>query len=355
MRLPLTDKSVGSDYIDKMVDAFLGHGFSYFDTAYVYEGSEEALRKSLVERYPRDRFQIATKLAVMNLTGAEQQREQFDTSVRRLGVDFVDFYLLHGLSGKFIEMAYEFDSWGFIKGLKAKGLAKHIGFSFHGTPEELEDIFQKQPEMEFVQLQINYLDWENPAVQSRRLYEVARKYNKPLTIMEPAKGGLLTSEDSEAGKLLRAANPDASVASWAFRFVRELEGLIVILSGMGTLEQIEDNVNTFKSFKPLSEDEHQTILKAVDAINATPRIPCTSCRYCVPNCPQKIMIPALIGLYNDYLTYRSTVGSSHRYDALREMGLGSAGACVKCRSCEGHCPQHIEISEVLSKTAAVYE
>ena len=279
---------------------------------------------------------------------AEEMQEQVDTSLKRLGVEYVDFYLLHGLSAPFIKKADELDAWGFLRNLKAKGVAKHIGFSFHGTPEELDELLQKHPYIEFVQLQINYLDWENPQVQSRRLYEIARHYGKPISIMEPNKGGWLAGETSEAGKLLKAADPEVSAASWAFRFVLGLDGLLTVLSGMGTLEEVEDNAKTFRNFKPLSEEEHQLIKKAVDIINSTPSIPCTECRYCVPNCPKKIVIPAYMRIYSNYLVYRNLDTLKHIYFMLANEG-GQAEHCVKCGACEKHCPQHLGISDVMAE------
>jgi predicted aldo/keto reductase-like oxidoreductase len=353
MRLPLRDGSFDEEAVNGMVDEFLSHGFSYFDTAYIYEGSEEALCRSLVKRYPRERFQIATKLAVMmGMSKPEQQQAQFDISLKRLGVDFVDFYLVHGLNGEFIKIADSLDTWGYMRGVKEKGLAKHIGFSFHGTPEELDDILTKHPEMEFAQLQINYLDWENPEVQSRRLYETVRKHNTPFTIMEPTKAGLLAGGESKAAAFFKEANPDVSAASWAFRFAGGLEGLITVLSGMGNLEQIRDNAGTFKNFRPLTERERALIGEAVGIINATPRIPCTACRYCLTHCPQKIQIPAFIKIYNDLLVYKDRSSSGYSY--MLNTGAKSAkpGDCAQCKECERHCPQHIEISDILAKLVA---
>ena len=224
MRLPRKDGSFDVEAVNAMVDEFMSHGFSYYDTSYIYEGSEVALCESLVKRYPRDSFQIATKMSVYGMTRPEQQQEMLNASLARLSVDYVDFYLIHAMSERAAAIADSLGSWDFMQEVKKKGLAKHIGFSFHGSPELLDDLLTKHPEMEMVQLQINYLDWENPEVQSRRLYEIARKHNKPVSIMEPAKGGLLAGGESEAMELLKKANPDVSPASWAFRFVGELDG-----------------------------------------------------------------------------------------------------------------------------------
>ncbi|MDR0446945.1 MAG: aldo/keto reductase [Oscillospiraceae bacterium] len=367
MRLPRTDGGGGGGFggfgappefdlpqIEKMVDYFLDHGFTYFDTAFVYAGSEEAMKKTLVERHPRDKFTIASKLNLMFANSADDLQTQFNTTKERLGVDYLDFYLLHGLGGQTIQKAEDLKAWDFVKGLKEQGLIRHLGLSFHGTPEELEGVFQKHPEAEFVQLQINYLDWESPQVQSRRIYEVARKYNVPVTVMEPVKGGQLASEESVFGAELKKAAPEVSVASWALRYVASLDGLITILSGMSTYEQVVDNVKTFEGIKKLTDSDRALLDRAIEAINSVPSVPCTRCNYCAPNCPQNINIPALIGLYNDYLVYRSKDGIARSYGFMTGQG-GKAKDCVSCKTCEEHCPQHIEIADTLAKLSPLVD
>ena len=354
MRLPLKDGKFDVETVNRLVDKFMSEGFTYFDTAYAYEGSEESLCESLVKRYPREAYQIATKIQVLGVASPEQQEERLNESLRRLGLDYVDFYLLHGLGGMILEKAEKFDSWSFMKQVKASGKAKHIGFSFHGTPEELEDILSKHPEVEFVQLQLNYIDWYSGEVRSRELYEIARKYNKPITIMEPAKGGLLAEVESDAAKLIQSANHDMSVASWAFRFVGGLEGLITVLSGMGTIEQIEDNARTFNNFKPLTTREKEVLAQAVRMMNETPTIPCTSCRYCTPNCPMDIPIPSVIKIYNKFLVHKAKESAGYEYTMMRDVFADPAG-CIKCRKCEEHCPQHIAITEILEAATGTFE
>ena len=348
MRLPRKDGKFDIASVNEMVDEFLSYGFSHFDTSYIYEGSEEALRESLVKRHPRDRFQIATKMTPFRVRKPEHHYEQLETSLERLGVDFVDYYFIHALTEASIKIANELDTWAFMREVREKGYAKHIGFSFHGTPEELDEVLTGHPEFEVVQLQINYLDWESDDVQSRRCYEIARKHGKPVIVMEPTKGGLLAGGESEIVKLFEAADPDASAASWAFRFVGELDGLVTALSGMESIDHIRDNAKTFADFKPLSEEEHQVIRKAVDIINAIPRVPCTSCRYCVPNCPKGINIPMYIDMYNSLLVHKHRSSTGYKYASMTSHGT-SPVECVKCRECEKHCPQHIEISDVLTK------
>ena len=348
MRLPQADGRFDIEAVNKMVDAFLSHGFTFFDTAYMYPGSEEALRDSLVKRYDRSQFEIATKLFISNLTDPKQQREQFEISLARLGIEYVDFYLLHDLTGRNMKKAYAYDTWGFLRQLRDQGLVKHIGFSFHGTADELDDVLQRQPEMEFVYLQINYLDWDDSKIQSRLCYEVARKHGKPIFVMEPTKGGLLAGNESESARLLKQANADASVASWAFRYVGGLEGVKLVLSGMGAISQIEDNARTFASFRPLSIEEQRMVDDAVAIIKSIKRIPCTKCGYCVPHCPQEIWIPQIIDDYNELLIHRVVEVLKFKYEVTT---LGAKGAkmenCTKCRLCEEHCPQSIVISDIL--------
>jgi predicted aldo/keto reductase-like oxidoreductase len=354
MRLPRAGFGFDIEQIKKMVDAYLAAGFTYFDTAYIYMGSEEAMNQALVSRHPRDKYTIASKLPMMMIKSAEEMQTYFETSLQRLGTDYIDFYLLHGLGEKTNEKAEELGAWDFVKKLKAEGKVRHYGFSFHDTPEALDTILTRHPDAEFVQLQINYLDWESEDVQSRRLYEVARKHNIPITIMEPLKGGLLASEDSAISEILKKANPNASVASWAVRFAATLEGVITMLSGMSTFEQLEDNLKTCKDLKPLSKDEMDLVLKAAETLRSVPRVPCTGCRYCVENCPQKINIPALMDLYSNYLVYKSTANSDMSF-MFATMNAGKPSDCITCRICEGHCPQKITIPDILEKMVPLYE
>ena len=229
-----------------------------------------------------------------------------------------------------------------------------MGFSFHAPPEDLDEILSKHPEAEFVQLQINYLDWDSPKVQSRSLYETARKHNVPIVVMEPVKGGMLTGDTSPIAELLRNANPNVSMASWALRFAAQLDGVFVTLSGMSSYDQLADNVATFADFKPLSSEEQTVLDKAVGIFNAVPRIACTSCRYCVNDCPSKIPIPTLLDIYNSYLVHNTTTNLDHGYRLWTRNG-GKAGDCVTCKVCEDICPQDLEIADTMTKISALFD
>ena len=350
MRMPrLPDGSPDTATIFRMVDTFLAHGFSYFDTAHIYDGSEEMLRLSLVERYPRERYQITTKLYLGECAEPEDMMRQFNVSRERLGLDTLDTYFLHGLGPASYQKVKEFSAFDFLRGLKEKGLVQHIGFSFHGSAEELEVLLNENPDIELVQLQLNYLDWEDRKVQSRLCYETARRHGVPISVMEPCKGGLLAGSDSEAARLLLAAAPDASPASWAFRFIAGLEGIHVILSGMSDLAQVEDNCRTFETFRPLSDEELALTRRAVELINALPGVPCTGCKYCTGACPQGLNIPFFMNLYNSLSRFNNLEISRHTYYMATRpaRGQAKASACVGCRSCEERCPQHIEITKYL--------
>lgn len=354
MRLPRNDTGFDYDLINKMVDRYLEAGFTYFDTAYVYQGSEEAMRETLVKRHPREKYQIADKLNMMNVNKPEEMQTIFETSLKRLGTDYIDFYLLHGLSQMTNKKCEEMGAWDFVKKLKSEGKIKHYGFSYHDSAENLDAILTAHQDAEFVQLQINYLDWDSEDVQSRGVYEVARKHNKPILIMEPLKGGLLAGSQSAISKVLKAADPEASLASWAFRFAASLDGVIAVLSGMNSMEQMEDNITTFKNLKPLSENDMKVIKEAVNVLKSIPRVPCTACNYCVEQCPENINIPALMNLYSNYLVYNSTANSEMPYK-FATMNRGTPSSCISCKACEEQCPQHIEISDIMSKMTPLYD
>ncbi|MEA4920375.1 MAG: aldo/keto reductase [Clostridiaceae bacterium] len=356
MRLPQKDGVIDVEQVKKMADHFMANGFTYFDTAYVYGAgaSEIAAREAIVKRFPRESFQFADKLPIINVEKEEDLEAFFQTSLERTSAGYFDFYLLHALNAHKVEIADKFGAWDYMVKLKERGLAKHIGFSFHDKADVLEKILSSHPEMEFVQLQINYADWDNNNVQSRKCYEVARKYNKPVIIMEPVKGGSLVTMSPEIQNIFKEANPDASVASWAVRAAASHEGLITVLSGMSNMEQMLDNTSYMKEFKPLDENEKKIIDKVTEILKNTPSIPCTACRYCVDGCPVQINIPGVFSAYNTYLVYGNLQGAKNSY----KMAVGDKGKafnCMHCGQCEVQCPQGIEIIEKLKEVSKVLD
>ena len=353
MRLPKNGDVIDEEQTKKMVDLFMDAGFTYFDTAWAYAGSEDAIRQALVERYPRESYQLATKNAAwINCKTKEEAQAQFDMSLKQTGAGYFDFYLLHNLGEARTHYFDDFDMWNWVQEKKAAGLIKHVGFSFHSTPEELEEILKAHPEMEFVQLQINYADWENPAIQSRRCYEVARKYGKPVVIMEPVKGGMLANPPESVQRVLKEAEPNSSAASWAVRFAANLEGIITVLSGMSSVEQMEDNLSYMKDFNGLSEKEQATLNAAREELNRIPLIPCTTCNYCAKVCPIGVGISGSFTAMNYLTLYGDKAAAAHQEGWLvGGHGLKHANECIKCGRCEEACPQHIKIRDTLVEVA----
>ena len=360
MRLPTlpggSQKDIDFDRVQEMVDLYMARGFTYFDTAYVYhEGhSEEVVKKCLVPKYPRDRFQVVDKIPLWNIRSYEDYEPILRTELERTGLEYLDVLFLHGIGTSQIPMLEETRGWDFLKSAKERGLTKHIGFSWHSPAADLDALLDKHPEVEVVQLQINYLDWESPEVQSHACYEACRRHGVAVTIMEPVKGGSLADPHPDVAAIFREADPKASIASWAVRFAASLEGIITVLSGMSTLEQVKDNTQTLLDFRPLSAEERKVIAKAVAKFNDIPLIPCTGCRYCAPDCPQKINIPGVLAALNDYTKYRNAGGLRMSYSMAIGQG-GKAGDCIGCRSCEEHCPQHLRITQHLRRAAEIFE
>lgn len=357
MRLPMIGDEVDIEQTKQMVDMFLEKGFTYFDTAYGYLNgkSEAAIKKALVERYPRESYQLATKLpAWAGPKTAEEAQQMLFTSLERTGAGYFDFYLLHNLGDTRTQSFDDFGIWDFLAEQKQKGLIKHLGFSMHDTAEKLDEVLSKHPEMEFVQLQINYADWESPTVQSRKCYEVARKHGKPVIIMEPVKGGALANLPESVAKVFAETGSTASQSSWAVRYAASLPGLVTVLSGMSNVEQMADNLSYMEHFQPLSAEEQQVIARAQAALAAIPNIPCTSCKYCVKGCPMEINIPGAFNAMNNYLVYNNLTGAKGNYGFATRAG-SKASACVECGQCEAACPQHIHIIDELKRVVDTLE
>jgi hypothetical protein len=367
MRLPLKDQndpaSIDLDAVNQMVDAFLERGFTYFDTAYMYHGgqSENAIREALVKRHDRSKFTLATKLPSMFLKNEGDQERIFEEQLENCGVEYFDYYLLHNLNVSYYEAVKRFDSFAFVQKKKEEGKIRHMGFSFHDTPELLDEILTAHPETEFVQLQINYMDWESQSVQSRRCWEVARKHGKPVIVMEPVKGGMLAALPEKAEQLLKEHQPEQSLPSWAIRFAAGLESVMMVLSGMSNMEQLLDNTGYMQNFEPLSEDEQALLRQVVKSIQETIAIPCTACEYCVKGCPKNIAIPKYFSMYNMDNREKLRTGDPNRW-TINELyytnmikTFGKASDCIGCKKCEQSCPQHIEITKWLRKVANVFE
>lgn len=357
MRLPEKDGKIDYDHVCKMVDAYMNTGMNYFDTAYVYHGgnSERMVKEAIVKRYDRDKFTVASKLPAWEIRSMEDRDRVFNEQLERTGLEYFDYYLLHSLEdGHNYEVYEKFDcfNWGINK--REEGKIKHLGFSFHGTPELLETVLDKHPEIEFVQIQLNYADWDNKVVHSGKLYDILLKRNIPMIIMEPVKGGTLASMAPELEAMFKEANPDASIASWALRFVGSLPGVVTILSGMSNMEQIEDNLKTFTDFKALDENEKRVIDAVVTKMLDLPLIPCTGCRYCCDGCPAKISIPDIFNAVNTLRKFPGDNRPRFFYNGLINRS-GKASDCLSCGQCERVCPQHLPIIDLMKEASEILD
>ena len=352
MRLPkLADGKIDVPQVGRMVDEFIKAGGTYFDTAFVYDNgeSEKAVKAALVDRYPRDKYTLCTKLcAWMGCSDEKSAKEEFYTSLERTGAGYFDYYLLHALQRNNYKKYDEYHIWDFVKEQKAKGLIKYWGFSFHADPPLLEELLNAHPDVDFIQLQINYADWENPGVASRECYEIARKHGVSITVMEPIKGGALANPIPAVQEIFKKADPDASCASWAIRYVASMEGIITVLSGMSNMAQMEDNLSYMRNFKPLSKAEQAVIEEAQKALSRDKSIPCTACHYCTDGCPMTIPIPEIFAVKNDEDRHKTWDGGNQKY-RIATANRGKASDCIECGQCEGACPQHLPIIKLLKE------
>lgn len=364
MRMPTLDKTNAADVdieqVKRMVDLFMEKGFTYFDTAWMYNGfaSESVAKTVLVDRYPRDSFTLATKLHAGFFNSLEDRDRVFNSQLEKTGAGYFDYYLLHGVESAMLPKYEQFDCFNWLLDKRTKGLVKHAGFSFHDSAELLDEILTQHPEMEFVQLQINYLDWESEWVQSRACYEIAVKHGKPVIIMEPVKGGTLARVPGEAEKMFKDHDSNMSVPSWAIRFAASLDNVMVVLSGMSNVEQMKDNLSYMEHFKPLTEKEKELCYKVADIINGQIAVPCTGCSYCTEGCPKKIAIPQYFSLYNEdmreNLTEKGWTVNFNNYAILSDK-FGKVKDCIGCGQCESVCPQHLPIIKNLKTVSEHFD
>ena len=343
MRLPKIDDKIDNTEMCKMVDSFLEKGFNYFDTAHGYiDGkSEIALRECLTSRHPRESYILANKLTGIFFQKQEDIRPVFQQQLDACGVDYFDFYLMHCQTSKNYDKFQECRAYETAMELKTEGKIRHLGFSFHDSPEFLERILTDHPEVEFVQLQFNYRDWENPKVESRRCYEICRKHGKPVIVMEPVRGGKLINLPVEAQKVFDQLE-GGSNASYAIRFAAGFEGIFMVLSGMGSMDMMNDNTAYMADFQPLSQQEMAAVEKVREILIANEKIDCTACRYCCDVCPQNIPIPELFADVNENRPFRDP------------DGVKKAASCIECGACEDACPQHLPIKKLVARIGLIY-
>lgn len=362
MRLPLLDEkdqtSIDMKQFEKMIDTFLERGFTYFDTAYMYHDftSETAVGKCLVQRHPRDSFTLADKLPVSMMKSYEDLAKTFDEQMTKCCVDYFDYYMLHNITASSYKNALKTDAFNFVRQKKEEGKIKKLGFSFHDSASLLDEVLRDNPGMDFVQLQINYIDWDNESIQSRKCYEVAEKYGVPVIVMEPVKGGTLSNIPSEAADVLKAVDSKSSITSWAIRFAASQEKVFMVLSGMGSMDQLEDNMSYMDNFVPFDKVHYDAVSKVVSIINSSISIPCTACRYCTDGCPKNIPIPEYFALYNaDEQALNQGFSTQEVYYGNLATEGRKASDCIACGQCEKICPQHIDIINQLKNVAKVFE
>lgn len=355
MRLPMNGEEVDLEQTKKMVDTFIEQGFNYFDTAhgYIQGKSEKALKECLTSRYPRDKYILADKLTANFFKKEEDIRPLFESQLEICGVDYFDFYLMHAQGAGNYAHFKECHAYETAFELKKEGKVRHVGISFHDKPEVLEQILTEYPEVEVVQIQFNYVDYDDPAVQSRACYEVCRKHNKPVIVMEPVKGGNLVNLPEDAKAVLDELY-GGSPASYAIRFAAGFPGMMMVLSGMSSMEQMNDNLSYMKDFQPLNEAELAAVKKVQEIFKSKNLIPCTACRYCIDGCPKHISIPDLFAIMNTKQIYHDW-NVDYYYNVVHTAPGRKASDCLKCGKCEKVCPQHLQIRNLLEDVAKEFE
>ncbi len=354
LRLPFQGQDVDEPAVNRLVDFYLEQGGRYFDTAYTYlDGkSEAAIASCLTRRHARSRFLLADKLPGYKAHSRQDCQRFFDQQLQRCQVSYFDVYLLHWLNAKHYQIAQRYDEFGFLQRLKEQGLVGKIGFSYHDTAALLDEILRSHPEVDYVQLQLNYLDWESPSIQSRLCYETAVRHGKKVIVMEPVRGGTLAKLPPEAAQLLQEAAPGESLASHALRFAQSLPGVEIVLSGMNALEQLTDNL---RDTPPITPAHAQALQQAAQILRASTAVACTGCGYCRANCPRHIAIPQYFSLYNDYARYPGDAWKITPAYARIAAQNGKASDCVGCGACEENCPQKLPIRDTLKQVADALE
>lgn len=363
MRLPLKNPddmtSIDIEQMKTMVDEFIGKGFTYFDTAYPYHNgkSEEAFRMAVAERYPRTAYTVTDKMPCWEVNTEADLQRIFDIQLKRCGVEYFDYYWLHALNVDYYKTMQRCHGFEFISRMKAEGKIKHIGFSFHDEVGLLKQILDEHPEAEFVQLQINYLDWDDPTIEAHECYDVCVAHHKPVIVMEPVKGGSLAKVPAEVDAMFKKHHPEMSAASWAVRYAASLDNVMMVLSGMSNIQQMTDNTSFMQDFEPIDDTEKAIIGNAAKIIKNSISIPCTACHYCTDGCPQHISIPEYFAVYNTLHQFgkkEQWMNTSVYYGVLNKTH-GKASDCIECGQCEEHCPQHIPIIDNLKKVAQTFE
>ena len=361
MRLPQTDAEdptkIDQELFNEMVDLYMEHGFNYFDTSYAYHNgvSEVALRKAVVERYPRESYNICDKMPTWALTSKEDNEKFVNEMLERLGIDYFDVFFVHNINTPWYKLAENADSFQYVKNMKEKGIAKKIGFSFHDHAELLEEVLDKYADIiDIVQIQLNYLDWEDPVIESRKCYELCVKHGLDVYVMEPLKGGLLVNAPDNIKKEFNEFSPDKSIASFALRFAASLDNVKMVLSGMNQMDHLIDNINTFENFEVLSDEENEFLKKMAEKLDESVAVACSECGYCIDACPEMIPIPEYFTLYNISKNRPEEDIYKLYFDKLADEKV-PADECTYCGTCLEHCTQQIDIPEVLEKVCENFE